>query len=233
MLIAEWSRLRWDYRAMNSAGALLGIVAMLLATRRWEPSATVYPMESAEPHSVDLPDFEVPAAAGIVTPRELVRFSYFHLNRRNWPITLLALIAVPLFVMVTLLDPHSFSFPLVQNLLPFVFLLLLWLLIPWWGAWRQYRKLQHLRERVTYRLNEFGAQAEGENYRGEIAWKLIHAVRETKTLFLVYHTPEVAWVIPKRFFASDLGIEAFRGYSERHLASSRRYSGPGLIGSWL
>jgi hypothetical protein len=120
-----------------------------------------------------------------------------------------------------------------ENLLPFfsfVLLVSLWLLMPWWLAWRQYRKQQTLRERIAYRLTEFGIRADGENSKGEIAWKVIHAVRETRTMFVIYHSAQIGWVIPKRFVSGG-AVDAFRTHLESGLRDSDRYHPPGMIAS--
>lgn len=225
-VIGWWHRVRPGYHMINVIGVLVPVVALLLAARPWNPRVTVFPMDSLD---LGPPDLEPPTPAGTLTRREIIRFSYYHLNRRNWPITLVAAVAIPL-TLATLLTYGLPVNPVVQNLLPFVLLLLLWLLAPWWGAWRQHRKLQTAQERIAYRLDEFGVHAEGENFRSEIAWKLVHAVRETKTMFVIYQSSQLGWVIPKRFLPNG-GVDAFRGYLERGLANSNKYHAPGLIGS--
>jgi hypothetical protein len=131
-----------------------------------------------------------------------------------------------------LLSPGLWDSPIVRNVMPLAVLLLFWLPLPWWMAWSQQRKLQQLREHVAYHLDTEGFRVEGKNFRMEIGWNLVHAVRETKTLFLLYQSPETAWVIPKRFLASEADVEAFRSHIERGLGDLPRYHAPGVIGSF-
>jgi hypothetical protein len=225
-LIAWWLRVRPGYHTVNVATTLVPILALLLTARPWVPDANVYAMQ---PVDMTLPDADSPAAEGTLTFREVVRFSYFHANRRAWPVTVIAALGIPLsIVMIFVFGTDN---PLIQNLLPVGVFFLIWLLLPWWGARRQYRKVQSLRERIVYRLTGFGIHAEGENFKGEIAWKVVHAVRETRTMFLIYQTSQLAWAVPKRFLPGDAGVDAFRDFLASRLLDSGRYSGPGPIAS--
>jgi hypothetical protein len=58
-------------------------------------------------------------------------------------------------------------------------------------------------------------------------WDLLKAIHETRSLFLLYHAPNRAVVLPKRFFASPEELKGWRDFASRHVDAKRMHP-PGL-----
>ena len=60
----------------------------------------------------------------------------------------------------------------------------------------------------------------------------MNAVRETKSLFLLYLAPRRAVIVPKRFFESPEQMEQWRQLVLAAVAP-KKIEKPGLIGRWF
>jgi hypothetical protein len=148
-----------------------------------------------------------------------------------WKLSVLAPFAL---LPLSLAALNSGTFPDRNTMLTFAWvavLLLIWLLLPGWLALRHYSRLQQLRERTVYRLSDFGVRADGESFKAEIAWQLVYVVRETRTMFIIYHSAQLAWLVPKRFLPS--AVDMFRAHLQYRLSASEKYRAPGLLGSFF
>ena len=173
---------------------------------------------------------------GTVDLADLTRFQYFHTLRRTWPIAILAalilILLVPLVAFAVIANPDSDWRTVITNALPFVLLLVLWLCLLGIMPYRNARKLlatqSYLREPITYIFTAETISGAGRSAQWSIAWSVVKRIRETKSLFLLYHNPNIAVVVPKRFFQSASEIEMWRQFVLTHM-DSKRIDKPGFV----
>jgi hypothetical protein len=147
---------------------------------------------------------------GTLTVSDLRRFQYFHRFRRLWPIVLLVLLlSISLLVIMT-----AFPNPnLIANVQPLLILFALWLALlfaaPDIQARLIFSRQPYFRYPMTQTFTSTGYETKGTGFSSEVSWGILRNVRETKSLFLLYHTPQMALVVPKRFFVSDEQMETW------------------------
>jgi hypothetical protein len=175
--------------------------------------------------------------AGTLTFADVARFQYFHANRRLWMLTVFAVLLVlfSLFgIVVVLLRAGAGSFA--NPGLYYVFMLC-WapflLVNPYRAARRQYRSQQYLREPMQFRFTDDGVQLQGPNFVSKLSWVLVQRVYETRTAFLIYQAPQVAWILPKRLFSSNAEIQSWKEFVVGQLAKPELYHRPGWVGAWF
>ena len=110
-----------------------------------------------------------------------------------------------------------------------LFCVLLILVGPFVRARKQYRQLQYLREKMQYHFTSDELGLNGPSFSGNIAWKLVQKVYETKTLFVIYQTPEQAWVLPKRFFGDQDEITVWKEFVIAHLTNPQLFQPAGWL----
>ena len=98
-----------------------------------------------------------------------------------------------------------------------LFIIALELLGPYLIHWRVYGRNRRLfgTRRVTF--HEEGIISDNPNGHVESAWSKFEGFRETKNLFLIYATADVASITPKRSFPSQAELEEFRALLARKL----------------
>jgi YcxB-like protein len=98
-----------------------------------------------------------------------------------------------------------------------IFIIAVELLGPYLVHWRIYGRNRRLfgTRRVTF--NEDGIIADTPSGHVESAWTKSEGFRETKNLFLIYATADVASLIPKRSFQSQAELDEFRALLARKL----------------
>ena len=174
-------------------------------------------------------------AAGELTFPDVVRFQYFHYIRRFGLVTGFCLL-FSLFGFAAVLstgDPERLRNPGVFYVILF-FLVLLQLGLPYLGARRQYATLGFLRGPMRYHFTSERVRLEGSSFSGEIAWPLVNRVYETKRAFLIYQTPQTAWILPKRFvWGEDKEVQRWRLFVTRHLTKPKLFRRPELLGAWF
>jgi hypothetical protein len=174
---------------------------------------------------------------GTITTADLTRFQYFHTYCRIWPATVVAVLVLPVWVACCFFatDPDSEWHAVLKSALVFILpcsFLLLWAgLMPYRLARKQFATQNHLREPVTYIFTTATIQGRGTGFAWRIEWNLLKQLRETKSLFLLYHGPNIAVIVPKRFFQSAAEIEAWRQLTLACL-TSKKIDGPGIVGRW-
>lgn len=167
---------------------------------------------------------------------DLTRFQYFHTLRRTWPIAaicaLILIFVVPLTAFVVIADPESDWRIILTNAAPFGLLLVLWLFLLGFMPYRNARKAlasqAYLREPITYAFTAETISGAGPSAHWSIAWGVVKQIRETKSLFLLYHAPNVAVVVPKRYFQDGSEIDTSRQFVAPHLAA-KRIEKPGFV----
>jgi len=135
-------------------------------------------------------------------------------------------------------------------LVSFWALLLFWLLFlvvaPFWGSRESYSNQPVFHEPWTYTFTTEQIVRSGASvgpwwsktprqFRGivsvPIAWSAVKHVRETKSLFVVYTGQKTAIPIPKRSFANDADIAAWRDLVSASIAP-KHIEPPGLVARW-
>jgi hypothetical protein len=81
---------------------------------------------------------------------------------------------------------------------------------PYWNARKSFASQIHFREPISYTFNPEGVSGKGQSASWGLAWHMIKHVRETKSLFLLYHNRRMAVTVPKRFFTSDAEMANWR-----------------------
>jgi YcxB-like protein len=117
--------------------------------------------------------------------------------------------------------------------LDYVFMLFWALLIlsgPYLFARRQYKRQTYLREPMQYLFTNDQVRLKGPSFSCELSWSLVQRVRETQRMFLVYQSPQIAWLLPKRFFSDQASTEAWKSFVISRLSKQSLFSEPGFIG---
>jgi hypothetical protein len=86
---------------------------------------------------------------------------------------------------------------------PFVLLIPLFLLIPWWQASRQFRATPSLRGEVFGRLSDKGIEFTSVVSQARYRWDQVLKAKVASDVALVYTSPQIALYLPKVFFSAD------------------------------
>jgi hypothetical protein len=174
---------------------------------------------------------------GTLNLADVLRFQYFHTLRRTWPIAafiiLFVLLVVPLAVFAVVANPESGWTPVIKNALPFLLLLLLWFILLGIMPYRNARKVlasqAYLREPIAYTFTDEAISGTGPSTQWRIAWSVVKRIRETKSLFLVYQAPNLAIIVPKRFFQNHSHLDSWRQLVAAQVGS-KCVETPGFVG---
>ena len=119
-----------------------------------------------------------------------------------------------------------------QNLTPLSVLMLVWLVVPHISARRQVATRAALCEPATYSFDAEGFRIKGQSFSSTSAWSNITRVQETKSAILLYSGPQIAQVVPKRFFPTEADLTTWRSAVSAWIAP-KPIAKPGLIGRWF
>jgi hypothetical protein len=158
----------------------------------------------------------------------MIRFQYFHAYRRPWLFgAVVGAIALTLIV-PAMREPVGEAIGLV--IAGFVSLAIL-AIAPYWSAKKQHAALDYMRGPVTltYSAEGFSGTAPGASWTN--TWSNLKFVRETKSFFLLYQLPQMALIIPKRFFETPEQMETWRRLASSGIAP-KRIERPGLVARW-
>jgi hypothetical protein len=78
----------------------------------------------------------------------------------------------------------------------------------------------NLRGVIQYSFSEEGIRHQGTHSEGNIGWGGLNRVGETRGSFLLFHDKFQAQIIPKRSFASESDVVAFRELLKRQVPSA-------------
>jgi hypothetical protein len=167
---------------------------------------------------------------------ELTRFQYFHILRRSWPLVVVVLIfIVPILASAAIANPDPNARAMLTNVTPLLLLLLFYTLsigvMPYRNARKQLTAQSYLREPITYIFTSETISCSGTNASWSMAWNILQKLRETKSLFVLYHGLNLAVIVPKRFFQNAAEMEKWRQLVLGCVAP-KRIEKPGLIGRW-
>jgi hypothetical protein len=177
---------------------------------------------------------------GTAGAEDLIRFQSFHTMRSRWlriPAAVVALIVL-LWLLIVFLTSGTEEQKRngVANITPMIFLLgysaLFVVVVPRFAAKLQVRQQPYLTEETRYVFTPEKVTAEAVSTSFSLAWSMIRDVRETRSLFLLYHSPRAAVLIPKRYFADAQAMDQWRQLVIQS-APKHRIEKPGLIGRWF
>jgi hypothetical protein len=182
---------------------------------------------------------EVIEVSGTFTVDDLTRLHYFHALRRLWPLLVLAvlflLVVVPAYVVMLITDSQSDWRQVLSNAMPFVTLVTFWIVIMTWfphrNARRSFATQKANREPITYTFGPEDFGGKGPSVSWTMVWSVVKYVRETESLFLLYHHKNLAVMVPKHFFLSDAEMAAWRELV-RSCIRPKQIEPPGLAGRW-
>lgn len=121
---------------------------------------------------------------------------------------------------------------ILADTLPLIVLLLLWTLIiairPYIAALRQLRTQTYLRDPLAYRFLDGGLTVTGPSASWTLAWDAVRSIVETENLFIVYHGPTAATVVPKRFFENSEALDDVRALLDE--VAEAKFSEAGILG---
>lgn len=142
---------------------------------------------------------------------DIYRCSVRAIARRFWWFLLLMGVAALSFVITfwTTHPPWTIQATL-ASLFLFVFLPYAFLLSPYLAARKLVRKNPELQGPSQYRFSDAGVEIHSPSTDGRMKWSGFVEIRETRQQFLFYPQKAVVHVLPKRSFASDSDIAAFR-----------------------
>ena len=166
---------------------------------------------------------------GTLTVSDIVRFAYFNILRKLWPLLPIAALA-PIINLLLYLAGDLYRDAAI-NLAPFSVLMLFWLVIPYISAKRQVSNSGFLREPMAFSFSAAGVDMVGPNFSSSFAWPLVKEVRETQSLILLYEGPNSARIVPKHFFASVEDVAACKSLISNCI-SPKAFKSAGVAGRW-
>jgi hypothetical protein len=180
---------------------------------------------------------------GTLERGDLIRFQYAHSARGLTGIAIFLagglVVALVLGLFATSEhssdEEHSWS-EILRNAIPFIILLVFWLALifgrPYLAGKKQYTSQQHFREPITYAFANQSFSGSSASVSWTVQWSILRRVLESQRLFLFYHGPNAAVIVPKRFFDSTQQIEVFKSFVRDHSIVTRIQS-VGPLGRWL
>jgi hypothetical protein len=145
------------------------------------------------------------------TVADFARFQYFHVLRRMWTLLWIAAITESLLLVVALTASNRNT---TTNVVPLIVMIAVWLglifVVPYVSARRIFSKQPYLGHPVSITFTNTGYEMTGTGFSSKVDWNVLHVVAETKSQFLLYHSPNMAAVVPKRFFTDAAEVEAMK-----------------------
>jgi hypothetical protein len=84
------------------------------------------------------------------------------------------------------------------------------------------RKSPALQGLIKYEFDDVGMRIAGPHTSAEMRWPSFVKWRENKTTFLVYSSPRLAQIVPKRFFSSPEDVTAVQNLLRTHVTSKKK-----------
>jgi hypothetical protein len=100
---------------------------------------------------------------------------------------------------------------------------LLFLSLPLLNGWEQrklYARTTGLQGRLSLAADESGMRFRGSTFSSEIRWPHFHKFLEDDNSFLLYSSPQVFHIVPKRSLSGN-EVEDLRSILERNVARTR------------
>jgi len=88
-----------------------------------------------------------------------------------------------------------------------------------WQAKISYRSYKIIQDTITFTLEEDGYTIESINGTSEMKWENLLKWREDENIVLVYYTPKIFHMVPKRLADLGFDIERFRNLLQEKLGA--------------
>lgn len=162
-----------------------------------------------------------------LTRQDIVRMQYYGLWRHTWVIQILVACSLPilLFGLTGKLSGRLLGDPL-YNALCLTFAVFQFA-YPYLSARKHLRQQQYLQDPMTFEFGVQGMHLEGTGFRADIAWQIVHEIVETRTLFLIYHSRQTAWLLPKRCLTQTQEQE-WKELATQHLPGKAKFEKSGV-----
>ncbi len=176
--------------------------------------------------------------SGTLTLGDVVRYSYYHTFRRtriHGPLVVITLLVSTIAPLGHRLDPSQAigEYDWLATAVPLAWASFL-LLLPAWSGRTTYHKTPGLRDPIQFRIGEDGVHCDATGSSGNVEWGRLDSVRETGSAFFIYHSPFMAWVLPKRWFrGGEAEMAEFRRLAAAGLAQPKLLHPPGWLSSKL
>ncbi|MBN8732106.1 MAG: YcxB family protein [Acidobacteria bacterium] len=176
--------------------------------------------------------------SGTLTLGDVVRYCYYHIfwrTRTYGPLVVLILLVSTIAPLNHMLAPSQAigEHDWLATVIPLAWAAFM-VLLPLWQAWAQYRKTPGLREPIRFQVGEEAVHCDATGSSGNVAWGRIDSVRETGSAFFIYHSPFMAWVLPKRWFrGGEAEMVEFRRLAAAGVAQPKLLKPPGWLSSKL
>ncbi len=174
---------------------------------------------------------------GTPTAADFRRFLYFHMLRKTWWYVIPLAIFLALAILATLVAGTIYGQTrfLLQPGLPLataaVLLVYIFVFNPKATAQKLADAMPSKGTRVNFRFDDIEIGTASDHHEAKLDWTRVIEAFETESQFLFYINPDSALLVPKRFFADDAQIAAFREQLG-NLAVPLRLSPPGPVGRW-
>lgn len=103
-----------------------------------------------------------------------------------------------LFLMVSIANSFYFSKDSSSSMLPPLIMLIVFPLMTYLGAKRNYKANKRAGETIEYDFNETNLSIKGESFNSQLSWDKIYKVTQTKNWILIWQTRQVANIISKK-----------------------------------
>lgn len=113
-----------------------------------------------------------------------------------------------------------------------ILLLVLFSVIPWWAARTQFRDVLTTGEDRAYSFDEHGLQSSSASASGQMIWAVFKYMRETRSLYFLSMSRQMALVIPKRFFPSEVIEAEWKQLALAHLPLRQGFLS-NILGRWF
>lgn len=103
-------------------------------------------------------------------------------------------------------------------------------ILPYTTARKQYASQSLVSEAGSYSFTSDEIEYRGKSASSQMLWSVIREIRETKSLFLLYHAHNLAMILPKPYFLDAPEMAVWRSLAASKLAKG--IAAPGPIGRW-
>ena len=79
-------------------------------------------------------------------------------------------------------------------------------LVTYFTAKSNYKSHEHIRETITYEIDENDIALKGSSFQSSFTWDKIYGVGESKSFFLIYQSKQMANILLKRDFTPEQTI---------------------------
>jgi YcxB-like protein len=146
-----------------------------------------------------------------LTAHDLYRFSLTTLRRKLWWFLLIICFSSLYFVYNVLTNRISWNAQAIAaTLFMFVFMPYAFFIAPYLSARKRFRTDPRLQQLISYTFSPSEIVIRASVGDSRLNWTAFAEVLETRKYFLLYPQSALAHVLPKRCFASQAEVEAFR-----------------------